>query len=91
MAPFIGKKNIFSEEVDGHSVVKVKSIVGAALAPFLLSTMISLGEGVSILRKIPLVGRSLQEIFDGVFGGIHALTVPSETNPHARPGTPIPE
>lgn len=77
-APFLGRKNIFAEQIDGRPAVPIKSLVGAGVASVLLSIVMKLAEGTSTWRKIPVLGPSMQEIAETVVGATREMTVPTE-------------
>lgn len=89
-APFLGRKNIFTEQIDGKPAVPIKSIVGAAVASFLLGIAIKLAEATSVWRKVPIIGPAMQEIAETVIGATREVTVPTEQGQRQGPGAGIP-
>lgn len=77
---FFGKHNLFTEQIDGRPVVRIKTLLGAALAPFILGIFITLAQGRSALRNIPLLGPALEDICKTVFGAAKSITVGTEEN-----------
>ncbi|MDA1021051.1 MAG: hypothetical protein O2962_05840 [Cyanobacteria bacterium] len=80
---FFGKHNLFTEISDGKPVVRMKTLAGAAIAPFGLSVLMNLAKATSILRKIPILGPALQEICETIFGAGREMTVGTDSNPQA--------
>lgn len=90
-APFFGRHNLFTEHIDGKPVVRIKTLVGATLAPFMLGVFMNLAKGVSRVRKIPFIGPPLEDICKTIFGASREITVATESNPQAgAPGAGMP-
>ncbi len=87
-AEFFGKRSIFSTTEDGKSVFKLKTLIGASLAPILLSVGINLAKGQSIIRKIPFIGKPMQEIAKDLAAGIKTVTVSTDNQGQQKQGAP---
>lgn len=77
---FFGKHNLFTEQINGRPVVRIKTLLGATLAPFVLGIFMTLAQGRSVLRNIPLIGPALQDISETIFGAAKSVTVATEQN-----------
>jgi hypothetical protein len=87
LAPFMKWKNPFARNVHGKEEVKVKLIVGAALATFLIDLTMSIASGTSRLNKIPIFGGLLEGIFKPIYGGIDYISR-TENTPQNAAGQP---
>jgi hypothetical protein len=90
-APLLNIKNPFAKVINGKEVVQIKTIVGAALAPILMSIYISMAQNSSIINRLPLIGNPLKEIASSVSDGLkHITTNTGEQNAMGQAAPQLP-
>lgn len=73
-SPFMGSKSPFMKTINGKDVVQLKTMIGAAIAPFLLGTFIKTAQGSSVFAK----SNNLKEIAEDLTSGVKEMTTNTE-------------